>query len=226
MVGAKVELVFEATDPIGRKSPRVRSALTDSTGVYRICGLPGDMTGKVQVFRNGVSSGEVPAEVTNGFLALRGFSIVSQHQAVVEVVNDSGKVRRIAKGSAKVTGRVLDKKGQPLVTFPAHNGPNDIAFYTGSQFPAKYRNGAFVALHGSWNRAPFDMDGYRVVFVPFGPKGPTGSWEPFADGFPGKTAFKTPREAVYRPTGLAVGAAGELYISDDAQGRIWRVVAR
>jgi hypothetical protein len=114
MVGAKVELVFEATDPIGRKSPRVRSALTDSTGVYRICGLPGDMTGKVQVFRNGVSSGEVPAEVTNGFLALRGFSIVSQHQAVVEVVNDSGKVRRIAKGSAKVTGRVLDKKGQPL----------------------------------------------------------------------------------------------------------------
>ena len=114
MVGAKVELVYDVTDIVGRKSPIVRSGVTDSTGIYRICGLPGDMAGKVQVFRNGVSSGEVPAEVTNGFLALRGFSIVSQHQAVVEVVNDSGRVRRIAKGSAKVTGRVLDKKGAPL----------------------------------------------------------------------------------------------------------------
>ena len=114
MIGAKVELVFEVTDVIGRKTPRVRSGTTDSTGIYRICGIPGDMTGKVQVFRNGVSSGEVPAEVTNGFLGLRAFSIESQHQAVVEVKNDSGKVRRVAKGSAKITGRVLDKKGLPL----------------------------------------------------------------------------------------------------------------
>jgi hypothetical protein len=114
MTGAKVELVYEATDLIGRKSPRVRSNLTDSTGVYRICGLPADMSGKVQVFRNGVSSGEVPAEVTNGFLALRAFSIVTAHEAVVEVKNDSGKVRRVAKGSAKLTGRVTDKRGQPL----------------------------------------------------------------------------------------------------------------
>jgi hypothetical protein len=53
-------------------------------------------------------------EIENGFVGLRGFSIVSQHQAVVEVKGDSGKVRRVAKGSAKVTGRVLDKKGQPL----------------------------------------------------------------------------------------------------------------
>jgi hypothetical protein len=113
MVGAKVELVFEVTDIVGRKSPRVRSDVTDSTGIYRICGLPADMSGKVQVFRNGVSSGEVPAEVTNGFLGLRAFSIAT-HQAVVEVKTDSGKIRRVAKGSAKVTGRVVDKKGQPL----------------------------------------------------------------------------------------------------------------
>ena len=114
MVGAKVELVYEITDPVGRKFPRVPSAFTDSTGIYRICGLPPDMSGKVQVFRNGISSGEVPAEITNGFLALRAFSIVGEHQRVVEVKNDSGKVRQVAKGSAKITGRVIDKLGKPL----------------------------------------------------------------------------------------------------------------
>ena len=128
-------------------------------------------------------------------------------------------------GDGRLVGD-CDKKGQPLVTFPAHNGPNDILFYTARQFPAKYHNGAFVALHGSWNRAPFEMDGYRVVFVPFGPQGPTGGWEPFADGFTGRPAIKNPRDAAYRPTGLALGLNGELYISDDAQGRIWRVVPR
>jgi glucose/arabinose dehydrogenase len=128
-------------------------------------------------------------------------------------------------GDGKTVGD-CDKRGQPLVAFPAHNGPNDIAFYTAQQFPAKYRNGAFVALHGSWNRAPFNMDGYRVVFVPFDAKGPTGVWEPFADGFPGKAEVKAPRDATYRPTGLAIGRGGELYISDDVQGRIWRVIAK
>lgn len=113
-VGSKVQLVYYVLDPIGRKQLRTGEATVDSTGMYRICGLPGDMSGKVQVFRNGVSSGEVPAEVTNGFLALRAFSIVSQHAAVVEVKNDSGKVRRIYKGTARVTGRVLNKKGEPL----------------------------------------------------------------------------------------------------------------
>ena len=113
-IGSKVQLVYYEPDPIGRKQLRTREAVVDSTGLYRICGLPGDMSGKVQVFRNGVSSGEVPAEVTNGFLALRAFSIVSQHATVVEVKNDSGKVKRIYKGTARVTGRVLDKKGQPL----------------------------------------------------------------------------------------------------------------
>jgi hypothetical protein len=113
-IGAKVQLVFYENDVIGRKQLRTREAVVDSTGGYKICGIPGDMSGQVQVFRNGISSGEVPAEVTNGFLALRGFTIVSQHQTVVEVKGDSGRVKRIAKGSARVTGRVMDKKGQPL----------------------------------------------------------------------------------------------------------------
>jgi hypothetical protein len=113
-LGSKVSLVYNETDIIGRKKPILRETPVDSAGFYRICGLPGDMSGKVQVFRNGVSSGEVPAEVTNGFVALRAFSIVAQHQGIVEVKSDSGKTTRYAKGSARVTGKVVDKRGQPL----------------------------------------------------------------------------------------------------------------
>jgi hypothetical protein len=112
-LGSKVQLVYEVTDIIGRKSPRVPEVVVDSSGFYRICGLPADMSGKVQVFRNGVSSGEVPVEVKNG-IALRAFSIVSKHLAVTEVKNDSGRVTRVAKGQARVTGKVMDKNGRPL----------------------------------------------------------------------------------------------------------------
>ncbi len=111
-VGAKVEVVFQVADVIGRKTPRVRSNVTDSLGIYHICGLPSDMDGKVQVFRNGVSSGEVPIGVTGG-LALRAFSISSTKQ-IAEVKGDSGKVLKVAKGSARVTGTVVDKTGKPL----------------------------------------------------------------------------------------------------------------
>jgi hypothetical protein len=114
-VGAKVQLVFEESDPLGfRKSQRIREAPVDSTGGYRICGLPTPMTGKVQVFRNGVSSGEVGASIDDGFLGLRSLSIVSQHAVVATVAGDSGKVKRVFRGSARVTGRVTNKAGQPL----------------------------------------------------------------------------------------------------------------
>src|SRR5262245_18426780 len=104
--GSKVQLVYQNADILGRKSPVMRESPVDSTGLYKICGLPPDMSGKVQVFRNGVSSGEVPIDVANG-LALRAFSIVAKHEAVAEVKNDSGKVTRIVKGSARVTGKVM-----------------------------------------------------------------------------------------------------------------------
>jgi hypothetical protein len=113
-IGSKVQLVFKEAQIIGKPQDRVRETTVDSSGLYKICGLPGDMSGKVQVFRNGVSSGEVPAEVTNGFLALRGFSIVGKHAAMVAVTGDSGKTKMVAKGAARVSGRVLDKKGAPL----------------------------------------------------------------------------------------------------------------
>jgi hypothetical protein len=111
--GASVELVYDEPDLIGRHQNRIRKSPVDSSGLYRICGLPKDMSGKVQVFRNGVSSGEVPVEATGGFVALRAFS-VAHTQTMVEIKGDSGKVKRIAKGTARVTGRVLDPKGNPL----------------------------------------------------------------------------------------------------------------
>ncbi|HXD48863.1 MAG TPA: carboxypeptidase regulatory-like domain-containing protein [Gemmatimonadaceae bacterium] len=113
-IGAEVQIVYYITDLAGRKMLRTGSATVDSTGMYRICGLAKDMDGKVQVYRNKVSSGEVPVAISNGFLALRGFTVAS-HQTVVEVKGDSGKVRRVAKGAARVTGRVVDKTGKPLV---------------------------------------------------------------------------------------------------------------
>ena len=92
----------------------------------------------------------------------------------------------------------------PAYAFPAHWAPNDLVFYTGTQFPAKYRGGVFVAFHGSWNRAPLPMAGYNITFVPF-TDGKPGKYEVFADGFAGKTPLMTPNDAVARPGGLAVG---------------------
>src|SRR5204862_465775 len=80
-----------------------------------------------------------------------------------------------------------------------HWAPNDVLFYTGSQFPQKYRNGAFIAFHGSWNRAPLPQAGYNVTFVPFDGGRPSGKYEVFASGFAGKTPLANPRDAAARP---------------------------
>jgi len=113
-------------------------------------------------------------------------------------------------------------KAMPLIGFPAHWGPNALTFYTGTQFPARYRGGAFIAFHGSWNRTPLPEAGYLVAFVPFANGKPAGTFETFADGF--AAGMLEPIMAPHRPTGLAVGPDGGLYISDDQQGRIWKVV--
>ena len=112
----------------------------------------------------------------------------------------------------------------PVVAFPAHWAPNDLLWYTGAQFPARYRGGAFVAFHGSWNRAPLPQQGYRVVFVRFDGARPAGELETFAEGF--ADGEPNPRTAQHRPTGLAQGPDGSLYVSDDAGGTIWRIVHR
>jgi glucose/arabinose dehydrogenase len=111
----------------------------------------------------------------------------------------------------------------PLVAYPAHWAPNALLFYSGKNFPAKYQGGAFIAFHGSWNRAPEPQAGYKVVFQPMKDGKASGEYEVFADGFAGQIADNNPRNAQYRPVGLAVGPDGALYISDSQKGRIWRV---
>ena len=112
----------------------------------------------------------------------------------------------------------------PVVGYPGHMAPNDILFYTGSQFPEKYKNGAFIAFHGSWNRAPLPQKGYFVVFQPFKNGKPSGDWEVFADGFSGVEVVTSVRSAEHRPCGLAQGSDGSLYVSDDNKGTIYRIM--
>ena len=115
------------------------------------------------------------------------------------------------------------KYKDPLIGFPGHWGPNDLLFYTGSMFPERYRGGAFIAFHGSWNRSPANQDGFNVVFVPMENGEVAGNWEIFADDFEGPEPVASPRDAAYRPSGLAQGPDGSLYVGDDTQGRIWRI---
>jgi len=128
-------------------------------------------------------------------------------------------------GNGTEAGRCAEKK-TPLVHFPGHWAPNALAFYTGTHFPERYRGGAFIAFHGSWNRAPLPQAGYNVVFVPMANGRPTGDYEVFADGFAGKKELARPSDAEHRPTGLAVAPDGALFITDDQDGRIWRVTYR
>jgi glucose/arabinose dehydrogenase len=116
---------------------------------------------------------------------------------------------------------VCADKQPPVAAFPAHWAPNDMLIYAGSQFPAAYNGGAFLAFHGSWNRAPGPQGGYNVVFQPLAGGQASGPFVIFADGFAG--GDKQPGRAAHRPTGLAVGPDGALFIADDAGGRIWRV---
>jgi glucose/arabinose dehydrogenase len=128
-------------------------------------------------------------------------------------------------GNGKKTGQCTQKK-EPIATFPGHWAPNALFFYSGSNFPARYKNGAFIAFHGSWNRAPEAQAGFNVVFQPLNGKTAAGKFEIFADGFaPNLGAGRaTAATGAHRPTGLAQGPDGALYVTDDAMGRIYKIV--
>lgn len=116
------------------------------------------------------------------------------------------------------------KVDQPLIGFPGHFAPNGLLFYKGDQFPDRYKNGAFIAFHGSTNRPPYPQAGYIVAFVPMKDGAPTGPWEVFADGFGGMDVIPTVHDALYRPMGLAEGPDGSLYVGDTQKGKIWRIM--
>ena len=123
-------------------------------------------------------------------------------------------------GKKEATGNYID----PAAAYPAHMAPNGLLFYTGTMFPAKYRNGAFIAFHGSWNRAPEPQAGYMVAFQPFKDGKPSGQWEVFANNFSGSPEKTASGRADHRPCGLAQGPDGSLYVSDDSKGTIYRIV--
>ena len=124
-------------------------------------------------------------------------------------------------GDGEEVGRCADMD-TPEIGLPAHWAPNAMAFSTGDNFPQPYRNGAFVAFHGSWNRTPFQQ-GYNIVWIPFEGDAPTGEWEVFADGFAGGQ-ISSSNQADNRPTGVAAGPDGSVYVSDSLAGKIWKIV--
>jgi glucose/arabinose dehydrogenase len=131
-------------------------------------------------------------------------------------------------GDGKTVGDCASRKA-PEAYFPAHWAPDGLLFYSGSQFPSRYKGGAFIAFHGSWNRAPAAQQGYKVVFVPYSGGKPTNASanETFADGFAGAPLTPVSNDqAKHRPVGLAQGPDGAIYIADDRGGRVWKVVYR
>src|SRR5439155_674707 len=118
-------------------------------------------------------------------------------------------------GDGRKVDRCRDKK-EPAVAFPAHWAPDGLVFYTGTQFPARYRGGAFIAFHGSWNRAPLPQQGYRVTFVPFKDGKPLGTSETFADGF----WHENGTGPQHRPVGVAQGPGWR------GGSRSWRAQSR
>lgn len=125
-------------------------------------------------------------------------------------------------GDGDIVGR-CSQYDDPLIGFPGHFAPNDLMFYQGEQFPDYYANGAFIAFHGSTIRNPYPQAGYFVAFVPFEDGAPSGEWEVFANGFAGVDPIVNTSDAKYRPGGLATGPDGSLYITEDNEGKIWRI---
>ncbi len=114
---------------------------------------------------------------------------------------------------------LVEATERPDVLFEAHSAPLGLVFYTRDQFPERFRGGAFVAHHGSWNRGT--PQGYRVVYVPFEDTRPAGGYEVFATGFWREGV--EPAQVWGRPVGLAIASDGSLLVADDAGQAVWRI---
>lgn len=113
---------------------------------------------------------------------------------------------------------LVKKAITPDVSLGAHTAVIDWKFYTGKQFPSKYQGGAFLALHGSWNRSK--RVGQSVVFIPFKNGKPAGGLEDFLTGW---MVSPDSREVWGRPTGIMIMKDGSLLVSDDGGNKIWRI---
>ena len=162
---------------------------------------------------------ELPAEE---FLVVEEGADYGWPYCYYDPIKRSKKLSPEYGGDGEMVNRCEDA-ALPIYGFPAHWAPNDLMFYTGTQYPEKYRNGAFVAFHGSWNRTPI-QDGFQVTFLPMENGAVVGEPEMFAGGFMGTDSLSTPGLARARPTGLAMGPDGSVYVSDSVNGRIWKIV--
>jgi len=106
----------------------------------------------------------------------------------------------------------------PDVPLGSHTASLGLTFYTGSQFPETYKNGAFIGQHGSWNRS--SLVGYQVAFVPFKGGKASGPYKPFLTGF---IANEAKGDVYGRPVGVLQIADGSLLVADDVSGNVWRV---
>lgn len=120
----------------------------------------------------------------------------------------------------KMDSGLVAKAIMPEVGLGPHTASLGLAFYNGNSFPAKYRSGAFIGQHGSWNRSSFS--GYKVVFVPFTNGKPSGKPEDFLTGF---IADETKKEVYGRPVGVAVLKDGSLLVADDKGNCLWKISA-
>lgn len=109
---------------------------------------------------------------------------------------------------------------KPDFALGSHVAPLGLAFYTGSTFPSRFQGGAFIGMHGSWNRSK--LVGYKVAFVPFQNGKPSGQLEDFLTGF---IANEKESEVYGRPVGVTVWHDGSLLVADDAGNKVWRVSA-
>jgi len=113
---------------------------------------------------------------------------------------------------------LVAKAVKPDYALGSHVAPLGLAFYQGSMFPKRYGGGAFIGMHGSWNRS--NLVGYKVAFVPFQNGKPSGPMEDFLTGF---IANPKASDVYGRPVGVAVWTDGSLLVADDGAGKIWRV---
>ena len=106
----------------------------------------------------------------------------------------------------------------PDYALSSHVAPLGLAFYTGANLPETYRGGAFVGEHGSWDRP--NLNGYKVVFVPFKNGKPDGMAQDVVTGF-----LNSDDQARGRPVGVAVDKSGALLVADDVGNAVWRVTS-